>query len=62
MAGQDERRITTEATVRDAKDRVCVTATATMLVLDAAQARDAIGSDAQGRDAEYLRGQAPPAS
>ena len=52
MAGQDERRITTEATVRDAKGRVCVTATATMLVLDAAQARDA----------EYLRGHAPPAS
>jgi len=59
VAEQDERRILTEAVVRDAKARVCVDASATMLVLDAEQARDAIGTDVQGGDAAYVR-DAPP--
>ena len=55
VADQDERRLMTEAVVRDGKARVCVTASATMLVLDAEQARDAIGTNVQGDDAAYVR-------
>jgi acyl-coenzyme A thioesterase PaaI-like protein len=55
VTAQDERRITTDATVRDAKDRVCVTASATMVVLDAEQAREAIGTEVLDGDATYLR-------
>jgi acyl-coenzyme A thioesterase PaaI-like protein len=60
VAGCDERRLTTEAVVLDAKRRVCVTASATMLVLDAAQARDA-GVPVRGDDDDaYLRGEPGP--
>jgi uncharacterized protein (TIGR00369 family) len=55
VTAQDDRRITTDATVRDAKDRVCVTASATMVVLDAEQAREAIGTEVRDGDATYLR-------
>jgi len=62
VTAEDGRRISTEASVRDAKDRACVSATATMLVLDVEQARDAIGTEVSGEDATYVRDQTPPAS
>jgi len=46
-----------EAEVMDAKRRTCVSATATMLILDAEQARDAVGRDVGGEDTSYLRGE-----
>jgi acyl-coenzyme A thioesterase PaaI-like protein len=50
-----ERRITVEAVVLDAKARPCVTATATMAVLDLEQATDAIGAEITGDYAKYVR-------
>jgi hypothetical protein len=55
LAGGDDRRILTEAVVLDAKRRPCVHASATMMVLDAAQAADAVGHTLEGRDTSYLR-------
>ncbi len=55
LADRAERRIVTEAAVLDAKGRACVTATATMIVLDLEQATDAIGTDVTGDDAKYTR-------
>jgi uncharacterized protein (TIGR00369 family) len=55
LVDRAERRMTTEAAVLDAKDRPCVTATATMLVLDVDQAADAIGTTVAGDDATYTR-------
>ena len=47
-------RIDAEAVVRDAKGRVCATATGVFAPLGAAQARDAIGADLTDRDATFL--------
>ena len=55
VVGRDARRILTEAVVLDAKRRVCVSAAATMMVLDAEQASDAIGTEVRGGDAAYVR-------
>ena len=55
VLGLDARRVTTEAEVLDAKRRTCVTATATMVTLDAEQARDAVGRDVDGEGSSYLR-------
>jgi acyl-coenzyme A thioesterase PaaI-like protein len=55
VVGQAERRMSTAATVLDAKRRVCVTATAAMIVLDPDQAAQAIGQPVTGQDASYLR-------
>jgi hypothetical protein len=51
----DERRMGTDALVLDGKGRACVTATATMAVLDLDQATDAIGTTIEGDDAAYVR-------
>jgi acyl-coenzyme A thioesterase PaaI-like protein len=51
----DDRRITVEAVVLDAKRRGCVSATATMVVLDLSQATEAIGTDVTGDDTKYVR-------
>ena len=55
LVDRDERRMVTEATVLDAKGRSCVTATATMVVLDLGQATDAVGADLAGDDTKYTR-------
>jgi hypothetical protein len=54
-ADRAERRMTTEAVVLDAKGRPCVTARATMVVLDLGQAAAAIGTEVTGDDASYTR-------
>jgi uncharacterized protein (TIGR00369 family) len=51
----DERRMTTEAVVLDAKGRACVNATATMVILDLGQASDAVGTEISGEDTRYVR-------
>jgi uncharacterized protein (TIGR00369 family) len=48
-------RIDAEALVRDAKHRVCVSATGVFIPLGAAHARDAIGADLTDRDTSFLR-------
>jgi uncharacterized protein (TIGR00369 family) len=55
IAEQDAREIVTDATVLDAKSRPCVTARATMAVLDVGQAADAIGTTPTGDDTGYVR-------
>jgi uncharacterized protein (TIGR00369 family) len=47
-------RIDAEAVVRDAKDRVCATASGVFVPLGAAHAREAIGADLTDRDATFL--------
>jgi acyl-coenzyme A thioesterase PaaI-like protein len=49
------RRMTTEAVVLDGKGRSCVTASATMVVLDLGQAAAAIGTEVTGDDATFTR-------
>ena len=51
----DDRRFDVEAVVLDAKRRACVTATATMSILDLGQATDVIGTTPTGDDAGYIR-------
>ncbi|MEX0663557.1 MAG: PaaI family thioesterase [Acidimicrobiia bacterium] len=55
VTGSDDTRITTEAVVLDAKGRSCVTANATMVVLDLGQAADAVGTEISGEDAKFVR-------
>jgi uncharacterized protein (TIGR00369 family) len=55
VIAQDDRRITVEAVVLDAKRRGCVTATADMVVLDLEQAAEAIGRDVTGDETKYVR-------
>jgi acyl-coenzyme A thioesterase PaaI-like protein len=55
LADRSDRRMTTEAAVLDAKGRRCVSAVATMVVLDLDHATDAIGADLAGDDTEYTR-------
>jgi uncharacterized protein (TIGR00369 family) len=50
-----DHRMTTEASVLDGKGRPCVTATATMVVLDLDHAADAIGTDLAENDTKYTR-------
>ena len=51
----DGRRITTNSVVNDGKGRTCVSATATMSVLDLGQATDAIGTEIAGEDTNFVR-------
>ena len=55
LTSGDERRMVTDAVVLDGKGRACVTATATMAVLDLDQATDAIGTTIEGDDTAYVR-------
>lgn len=55
VAEANERRMLTDAVVLDAKRRACVTAHATMVVLDLEQASDAVGTAVTGDDADYTR-------
>ncbi len=55
LVDRDERRMVTEAAVLDAKGRSCVTARATMVVLDLGQATDAVGTELHGDDTRYTR-------
>jgi acyl-coenzyme A thioesterase PaaI-like protein len=57
---RSDRRIATEATVLDAKRRVCVAASAAMIVLDVEQAAEALGQPAAGADAGYLQERGRP--
>lgn len=50
----DPERFRTEAEVLDAKRRPCAAARASLVVLSAAQAADAIGADAAGDDAGFV--------
>jgi acyl-coenzyme A thioesterase PaaI-like protein len=61
VADAAERRMATEAAVLDAKGRVCVAATAQMIVLDLDQGAEAVGQPVTGNDASYLRERRPPA-
>lgn len=55
VLASDDRRIETEAVVLDVKGRGCVTATATMVVLDLDRASDAVGTEVTGEDAKFVR-------
>jgi acyl-coenzyme A thioesterase PaaI-like protein len=55
LTGRDEHRLTTDAVVLDAKARPCVTATATMVILDLDRAAEAIGAPVSGKDSKYTR-------
>jgi acyl-coenzyme A thioesterase PaaI-like protein len=55
LVDRADRRMTTEAAVLDGKRRPCVTASATMVVLDLDQAADAIGTDLAEGDTKYTR-------
>jgi acyl-coenzyme A thioesterase PaaI-like protein len=55
LVDRSARRMTTEAAVLDAKHRPCVTASATMVVLDLDQAADAIGTNLADGDTKYTR-------
>ena len=59
LTSADERRMVTDAVVLDGKGRACVTATATMAVLDLGQATDAIGTTIEGDDTTYVRPVSP---
>lgn len=62
VADRSDRRIATEATVLDAKRRACVTASASMIVLDVEQAAEAIGEPVAGADAGYVRDRRGPSA
>jgi len=55
LGAQADADMQTSAQVLDHKDRVCAEATATFTVLSAAQAVDALGTEATGDDAGYVR-------
>ena len=55
ITAADERRFEVDAVVLDAKGRACVSATATMSILDLGQATDVIGTTPTGDDAGYVR-------
>jgi uncharacterized protein (TIGR00369 family) len=55
LTARGEHHMTTEAVVLDAKRRPCVTATATMVVLDVDKAAEAIGAPVTGEDTNYTR-------
>lgn len=55
LVDRADRRMTTDAAVLDSKRRPCVTASATMVVLDLDQAADAIGTDLAEGDTKYTR-------
>ncbi|MBA2609259.1 MAG: PaaI family thioesterase [Actinobacteria bacterium] len=51
----DTTAIHAEASIVDAKDRVCATATSTLVPLNATQAADATGTEVVGADGAFLR-------
>ncbi|MGH9027472.1 MAG: PaaI family thioesterase [Acidimicrobiia bacterium] len=55
LTERTEQAMAAEAVVRDAQGRACVTGRCTLVVLGAARARDAIGSDPEGDDAGFVR-------
>ncbi len=55
LGAQADADMQTSAQVLDHKDRVCAEATATFTVLSAARAVDALGTEATGDDAGYVR-------
>jgi acyl-coenzyme A thioesterase PaaI-like protein len=55
LVDRADRRMTTEAAVLDGKRRPCVTASATMVVLDLDEAADAVGTDLAEGDTKYTR-------
>lgn len=55
LVDRADRRMTTEAAVLDGKGRSCVSATATMVVLDLDQAAEAVGTDLAEGDTKYTR-------
>ncbi|MGQ0803794.1 MAG: PaaI family thioesterase [Actinomycetota bacterium] len=52
---QTPERLRAEGTVLDAKGRPCVRAECSLVVLSAARAADALGTEAEGDDTSYLR-------
>lgn len=59
LTTRDDRRMVADAVVLDTKGRACVTATATMAVLNLDQATDAIGTTIEGGDATFIRDATP---
>jgi uncharacterized protein (TIGR00369 family) len=55
LTEQGDERFRAEATVLDAQGRSCARADATLVVLSAARAVDALGTEATGDDARYVR-------
>jgi len=55
LTEQTAERFRAEGTVLDAKRRPCVRAGCSLVVLSAAKAVDALGTEAEGDDARYLR-------
>jgi uncharacterized protein (TIGR00369 family) len=55
LTAQSDERFEADAVVRDAQGRPCVTGSCTLVVLGAAQARDAIGEDPDGDAAGFVR-------
>jgi len=55
LTEQDDKQFRADAVVLDARDRPCVRAHCTLVVLSEAQAVDAIGERLRGEDAKYAR-------
>jgi uncharacterized protein (TIGR00369 family) len=55
LTDHSDEQFSAEAVVRDAKGRSCVASRCSLVVLGAAHARDAIGTDPEGDDAGFLR-------
>jgi acyl-coenzyme A thioesterase PaaI-like protein len=55
LTEQTPERFRAEGTVLDAKGRPCVRAACSLVVLSAARAADALGTEAEGSDVGYLR-------
>jgi uncharacterized protein (TIGR00369 family) len=55
LTERSDERMAAEASVLDERGRPCVRARCTLAVLTAAHARDAIGTDAEGDDAGFVR-------
>ena len=55
LTEQTPERIRAEGTVLDAQGRPCVRAACSLVVLSAARAVDALGTEAEGDDATYLK-------
>ena len=56
VAGRDEAGLATTAVVRNSRGADCATAEALFVPLSAGQATDALGTEATGGDAGYVRG------
>jgi len=55
LTEQTRERFRAEGTVLDAKGRPCVRAGCSLVILSAATALDALGTEAEGDDASYLK-------